>query len=312
MRKSKDFLLLFLKGVGMGGADIIPGVSGGTIAFITGIYEELLNSIKAFDIAALKLLRSGNLKAFWQHINGTFLLILASGVGLSLLTLVKFISYLLSHHPIQLWSFFFGLILISSIFIYQEVKKIDYRILIASLLGAMAAYFITKTSPASTPEAAWFLFVSGAIAICAMLLPGISGSFILLILGKYEFIIDALKELKLNLLSIFALGCITGLLSFSRLIAWLLKKYHNLTLALLAGFMLGSLNKIWPWKSVLTYQLNSDGKQIPVVEKNISPLQFQEVLGKDPLVLQALLWMGIGFLLVLIIEKLARGPRTAI
>lgn len=309
MKKINAFLLLFLKGVVMGGADIIPGVSGGTIAFITGIYEELLNSINAFDIVALKLLRSGNLKAFWQHINGTFLLVLTSGVGLSLLTLVKFIAYLLSHHPIQLWSFFFGLILISAIFIYQEVKKFDYTMLIASLIGAITAYFITKTTPASTPEAAWFIFLSGAMAICAMLLPGISGSFILLILGKYEFIIHALKELQFNVLLVFVLGCITGLLSFSRLVAWLLNKYHHFTLALLAGFMLGSLNKIWPWKSVLTYQLSSNGKQIPFIEDNISPWQFQEIWGKEPLVLQALLWMGIGFVFVLMIAKLTKGRK---
>ena len=289
----------------MGSADVVPGVSGGTIAFITGIYEELLESIKSFDGTAVRLLLKGDVRSFWKHINGNFLAVLLAGIGISILSLARLIHYLLDHHPIELWSFFFGLIIISSLTVIKKIKGWKYTVVLSGLAGILLGYMITDLSPASTPESYLFVFLSGALAICAMILPGISGSFILLILGKYEFIITSVKDLNLLVLTVFALGCIAGLLSFSRLVSWLLRHYHDLTVALLAGFMLGSLNKIWPWKQTLSTTTNSKGEIVPFIQQNILPVDYLAKTGEDPLLLYALLYMAIGVLLVIFIEKIA-------
>ncbi len=303
---SKKYILLFFKGVAMGGADVVPGVSGGTIAFITGIYEELLNSIKSIDLNALKLLFSFKIKEFWAHINGTFLVVLLAGIALSLASLAKVISYLLEAHPIQLWSFFFGLIIISAILVAKEITKWDAGVIIAGIVGTAIAYYVTIATPAETPTTFIFIFLSGAIAICAMILPGISGAFLLLIMGKYEFIIGALKDFNLTVILTFIMGCAVGILSFSRVISWLLNKYYNLTIALLAGFMVGSLNKIWPWKIVTHYRLDSHGVEKPFLDKNLMPQAYHDLTGQDPLLWQALLFMLLGIGLVYAIDLIAR------
>ena len=305
MRSLRDYFLLFLKGVGMGGADVIPGVSGGTIAFITGIYTELLESIQSIDKKAIQLILKGEFADFWSHINGNFLIVLVSGILLSIVSLAKLIHYVLTHHAIALWSFFMGLIVISAITILRHIRKFDLFTILAGITGVVVAYFITSATPATTPETYFFLFISGAIAICAMILPGISGSFILLIMGKYQFVITAVRDLNVPVLIVFALGCITGILSFSRLVTWLLKKYHNSTVSLLAGFMLGSINKIWPWKAVLTYRENSRGELVPFVEENILPTDYLAQTGQNPEFLLALLFVAAGVLLVVVIEKIA-------
>jgi len=230
----------------MGGADVIPGVSGGTIALITGIYEELIASIKAVDFKLLKLLVTFQFREFWVGINGPFLLTVFGGVAISIFSLAKLITYLMEYQPIPLWSFFFGLILVSAYYVMPKDKDIKSWISLA--VGVAVAYLITSLSQAQTPDAYWFIFLSGAVAICAMILPGISGSFILLILGKYEFVLNAVKSFDFGVIAVFGLGCLIGLLSFAKFIDWLLRNHKNVTLSLLAGFMLGSLNKIWPWK----------------------------------------------------------------
>ena len=304
MRNVKDYILLFLKGMGMGGADVVPGVSGGTIAFITGIYEELLNSIKSIDKNAIQLLLGGKITALWKHINGKFLITLFSGIFVSVFSLAKLIHYLLNNHPIQLWSFFLGLIIISSLLVSREINRWKTQVVISGIAGILIAYFITEATPATTPDNYLFIFLSGAIAICAMILPGISGSFILLILGKYEFIIESIKDVNILVIVVFGLGCVVGLLSFSRLVSWLLNKYHDITIAILAGFMIGSLNKIWPWKETLSTRLNNKGEFVPLVQKNIWPTEYMEKVG-EPLVLQAILFCCIGILLIIGIEKIA-------
>lgn len=301
-RNLKGFILLFFKGIGMGGADVVPGVSGGTIAFITGIYEELLDSIGEVDIPALKLLFSGKLNAFWQKINGSFLLVLLSGIFVSLLSLAKLITYLLENYPIQLWSFFFGLIIISSIYVARTIKKWNFRVILGGIAGIAIAYYITVATPAETPTDPWFIFLSGSLAICAMILPGISGSFILLILGKYEYIVNALSEYKVSTLLLFGTGCVTGLLLFSRLISWLLDRYESMTIAILSGFMIGSLNKIWPWKNVLEYHTDRHGEVKPLVTENIMPATYAEITGDNPLLFQAIIFMVLGIMLVLVLE----------
>ncbi len=310
MRQIKDYLLLYLKGMAMGAADVVPGVSGGTIAFITGIYEELLNSIKSIDKDAIALLLKFDIKSFWSKINGNFLIALFFGIVTSLLSLAKLVAYLLVAYPIQVWSFFFGLIIISAVLVLKQVQQWSMPAVLAGLFGIGIAYFITVASPAETPTDLWFVFITGAIAICAMILPGISGAFILLIMGKYEYIVHALSERNLAVVSVFILGCLTGILSFSRLISYILKHYHNVAVALLAGFMIGSLNKVWPWKEVLTYRTNSKGEQVPALDRSILPDTYMEVSNADPLLIQALVFALIGFMGVFLMERFAAKGKT--
>lgn len=275
--KKHNYLLVLLKGCAMGAADVIPGVSGGTIAFITGIYETLLNSIRAFDLTALKLFFRGQWKAWWQKINGNFLFSLLAGIGISIFSLAKLMTWLLENHPIGIWSFFFGLIIASSILVAKEIKHWNLWSVVSGIIGIVIAYYITVVTPTETPNAWWFIILSGAIAICAMILPGISGSFILLLMGKYLFIMEAVHELRIGILALFAVGAVAGIISFSHVLSWLLKNYHNVTVSLLTGFMVGSLNKVWPWKETLTTSVNGDGVIVPVMERNVSPAAFEQL-----------------------------------
>ena len=306
MRKTKDYILLVLKGIGMGAADVIPGVSGGTIAFITDIYEELIDSLKSINLDSLKLLLAGQFKKFWEAINGNFLLALFGGIIISLVSLAKLFHYLLHAHPIQIWSFFFGLILISSLWVLNKISKWNVITILAAILGVAIAYFITSATPATTPEHPLFIFFSGAIAICAMILPGISGSFILLILGKYEFMLTSLKDVNILVILTFMAGCVAGLLTFVRVVSWFLKKFHNQTIGLLAGFMVGSLYKIWPWKKTLSFIANSKGEQVPFIQENILPTKYLSQTGEDPHILSALFFFALGIIIVVSLEKIAK------
>lgn len=289
----------------MGGADVVPGVSGGTIAFITGIYEELLASIKAVDVEAFKLLFSGKFSSFWTKINGTFLVVLVGGILVSIFSLATLMAFLLDTYPIQTWSFFFGLIIIATLLVVRQVRKWSSGVVIALVVGAVAAYFITELTPAETPDDYLFVLLSGAIAICAMILPGISGSFILLILGKYRYIVNAVRDADIGVIVTFGIGCVLGLLSFSRIISWVFEKYHNVAIAVLSGFMIGSLNKIWPWKIVDSFRLDRHGEQIPFMDHNVLPGQFAKLSGADPHWLQAILFAATGILIVVGIERAA-------
>lgn len=277
--------MLTFKGVAMGAADVVPGVSGGTIAFISGIYEELLASIKSFDLQAVKLLFSFKLKELWKKINGNFLFFLLLGIGTSVLSLAKLITTLLQTHPIFIWAFFFGLVLASTYFVSKRIKKWDFIRYVSFAVGIAIAYYITIATPAQTSDSLWFIFLCGMIAICAMILPGISGSFILLLLGKYEYVMNALITVNIPVIIVFAVGAVIGIVSFSHLLTYLLNRFHDTTIAVLAGFMLGSLNKVWPWKEI-----------VAETENNVLPHSY--------------LWegvglMAVGFILVYVIEKLS-------
>ncbi|MDR0604832.1 MAG: DUF368 domain-containing protein [Bacteroidales bacterium] len=305
-RTIKDYILVTLKGTGMGAADVIPGVSGGTIAFITGIYEELLSSIKNLPVACKSLISSKfDLRLFWKEVNGNFLLALLLGIGISIVSLAKLMTYLLEHHPILVWSFFFGLILASVWFVLKDIKKWKLSYCVSLILGIVAGYLITVISPSETPDDLWFIFLSGAIAICAMILPGISGSFILLLLGKYAYILAALNRLDVLVLMVFATGALIGIISFSHFLSWLLKSYKFLTIAFLAGIMFGSLNKIWPWKEVVESTTNSHGKLIPLVERNILPSAYSDINGSSSLVFYAVIMMMTGFLIIFVMDIVA-------
>lgn len=284
------------KGMCMGAADVIPGVSGGTIAFIMGIYAELLDSIKSVNGEALKLLLKGKIGAFWKHINGTFLASLFAGILISVFSLAKLMKYLLEFHPVPLWSFFFGLILASAVYILKGLDKWSIRNIISLLVGVAIGAFICLASPGQTPDALWFIFLSGAIAICAMILPGISGSFILLLLGKYAFVMEAVSTLNIPVLVVFAAGACIGIVCFSHFLSWLLKKFYMLTIALLSGFMIGSLLKVWPWKVPGA----QEGFDYPAL-----PGTFEQVTGADPQLLMSIGFMVLGLAIVLLIEFMA-------
>lgn len=304
-RKFTDYLIILMKGIAMGAADVVPGVSGGTIAFISGIYEELLSSISAINIANLKLLKKEGLKAAWKAVNGNFLLALLSGIFISIISLSKLISWLLENKPILVWSFFFGLVLASILFVSKQITKWNASAIILFIIGAVAAYYITILHPAiSESSSLLFYFFAGALAICAMILPGISGSFILVLLGAYKPILKALDALQykdIKLLAVVAFGAVVGILSFSKLLNWLFDHHKNSTLAVLTGFILGSLNKIWPWKETLTWRVNSLGAKIPFNEQSVSPFSYQG----DPQLTMAIILLIGGFLLIILLEKLA-------
>lgn len=294
-----------LKGIAMGAADVVPGVSGGTIAFISGIYEKLIDSIKAININSLKLLLKGKIKDFWNAVNGTFLLSLVTGIGISVVSLAKGLKFLLENHPILVWSFFFGLVLASAIYVGKTIKKWDTKTIVAGIAGVIVAYFITVITPAEANTSYFFVFLSGSIAICAMILPGISGSFILVLLGMYKYILDAVSTFNIAVIAVFLTGAAIGITSFSHLLSWLLRKYHNLTIAVLTGFMLGSLNKIWPWKQVLETFTDRHGEVKPLIEKNVLPNVYEQVTGTSPQLLAAIGLVLFGFALIFAIEGIA-------
>ena len=257
MKNLLKYIIVAVKGACMGAADVIPGVSGGTIAFIMGIYDEFVGSIAKIDATAVKMLFSGRIKDFWKHINGTFLVALVAGIGLSVIALAGLMQTLLSTFPIQTWAFFFGLIVASSMFILRGISGWSIKDFIMLALGLALGVTVCTLSPTQTPDELWFIFISGALAICAMILPGISGSFILLILGKYQYIMARITELVSGvdpgrnalILGVFMLGAVVGILGFSKFLHWLLARWHRATLIVLAGFIIGSLVKVWPWSN---------------------------------------------------------------
>ncbi|KAF9658260.1 DUF368 domain-containing protein [Tenacibaculum sp. ZH5_bin.1] len=301
-RTIKDYFVIMLKGIAMGAADVVPGVSGGTIAFISGIYEELLGSISNINLKLLKTLKKEGFKSAWKQVNGNFLVTLFVGIFISIVSLAKMISWLLMHHPVLVWSFFFGLVLASVIYIAKQVTQWNLVSGILLMLGAILAYYITTLNPLVSENSSMsFMFLAGAIAICAMILPGISGSFILVLLGAYKPVLAAVNNRDLTTITVVGLGAIVGLLLFSRVLKYLFENYKNHTLVVLTGFIIGSLNKIWPWKKVLTYRTNSHGEQIPFNELSISPFSYDG----NPQLMYAIILALIGFALILLLEKLA-------
>ncbi len=307
---------LFLKGMAMGAADVVPGVSGGTIAFITGIYEELLRSLKALGPDTLQVLRKEGIKAAWQQINGDFLATLLTGIVTSILLLVRPITWAIAHHPVLIWSFFFGLIAASVWLCGRLVKHWSIGPFLGLLVGTAIAVIIGLLNAGTGSDSYLFLFFSGALAICAMILPGISGSFILLLLGMYLPVMTGLRSFNVPLILIFASGCLFGLMAFSRLLTWMFQRHHDLTVASLTGFLLGSLTIIWPWKEVVSVRMVHEGRPDahlePFIQHNVLPGSYStitsmdELLGistKDPQLLAAVLLMLAGVALLIVLER---------
>ncbi len=284
----------------MGAADVVPGVSGGTIAFISGIYEELIDSISNVNLATLRLWKKEGFASMWRELNGNFLISLLIGIGLSIITLAKLIRHLLETQPILIWSFFFGLVLASIIYVARQITRWNPGAIMLMIAGALTAYFITTLTPQTTNASYPYVFFSGALAICAMILPGISGSFILLLLGMYKPVLDAIHDKNIVLLGTLMSGAVVGLLSFSRLLKWLFDHYENLTLAVLTGFIIGSLNKIWPWKEVLESEM-INGKLKILKEQSILPAAYDG----DPQLGYAFLLAAAGFLFIILLERIA-------
>lgn len=286
----------------MGAADVVPGVSGGTIAFISGIYEELINSISKINLQAIKILTQEGILAFWKHINGSFFVALLSGIGISILSLAKIMKWLLENEPVMVWSFFFGLMVASVLFLMKEIERWNFGSIMVMLLAGAIAYIITVIPPLvnGSNENVFFIFLCGALAICAMILPGISGAFILVLLGAYHTVLDALSSWNFKIILIFGMGALTGILSFSKALKWLFAKYRNLTFAGLTGFIIGSLNKVWPWKETLqTDPLNGS----VIHEKSVLPSTFEMITHNDAQVVTALLLAIVGFFVIYGIEK---------
>lgn len=320
---------IFLRGMGMGTADIIPGVSGGTIAFITGIYDKLVETVNRFDHRAVKLFFRGQFSSFFKHINWKFLLPLLLGVATAIITLASIISSLLDTHRIYLWGFFFGLIAASALVIMQQIKSWHLFRFALLFAGVLFAFLITTYNLFTLPEGNFYLFISGLFAIVAMILPGVSGSYILLLMGKYEEVIgivsslsDSLKEILSGLrrfdflhiaqsfgsipwvqLILFASGCIIGLISFAKMLNWLLKKFYYSTMSVLTGFLIGSLNLVWPWKHTISWRESSDGSLKPLQESNILP----NTLNLETL--YVFLLALVGFLLVYFINRIAGSKK---
>ncbi|RLC30032.1 MAG: DUF368 domain-containing protein [Deltaproteobacteria bacterium] len=309
-RTAKESFILYVKGLCMGSADVIPGVSGGTIALITGIYEQLLESIKSFDSTAVRRILSFDLKGAVAAVHVRFLVFLLGGIATAIISTAKLMNYLLIHHPVPTWSLFFGLIAASVLVVGRKVTSWDKTTLPACMLGVAAAWEIVSLVPVTTPEDMWFVFLSGFIAICAMILPGISGAFILLILGKYAFIIGALKNpflvQNVIILFVFCAGCLAGILSFSRLLSYMLSRWHDITLAVLTGLMAGSMKKIWPWKEPVEVAVIM-GKPHVLYERNIIPKE-----GMSMEVMAAITLAVIGFFIVIALDRLSSPKKTAV
>lgn len=301
-----EYIFLIIKGIAMGAADVIPGVSGGTIAFITGIYEELIDSIKSVGSKSFLLLfKKNGIVQFLEAINAKFLFSVILGIAISFISLAKLMQYLLTYYPIFVWSFFFGLIIASVWFVAKTIEKWNIPVYVSFVFGVVIGFIITAISPTETPNQMWFIFLAGSIAICAMILPGISGSFILLLLGKYSFMMAALASFDLPIIIVFLVGAVVGLLLFSNVLSWLLHKFHSISIALLAGFMLGSLNKVWPWKIPNSMPIiDENGIVKPLIEKNVLPETYKYTNGLEPYTLWAILFAILGVVIILLLERI--------
>lgn len=297
-----DYIVLFIKGLLVGAANVIPGVSGGTIAFLTGIYQELVDSLKSIDGPAMKYLFTFKWKSFGKKVNFGFLLAVCAGLVVSIFSLARLMTYLMKYQPIAIWSFFFGLVIASAVYVLREIKHWGWTEIIALLIGGGIGAAICLLTPGKTPDGLWFVFIAGAIAVTAMILPGISGSFIMLLMGKYDTIMKALGDMSVGqatgyqiwFIVVFFLGCVIGLLAFSHLLSWLLKKFYDATICLLSGFMLGSLLKVWPWN----VRLPSGISQV------LSPNAYASHVG-NPQVLTAIIWCLVGVAIVIGSELLS-------
>ena len=303
--KIVNFIKLFVKGFCMGIANVIPGISGGTIAFILGIYEELISSIKSIDLQFFRLLIKFRIKEAINYLPWKFLSAIAFGALTAIISLARVLTWLLENKPVFINSFFFGLIVATIPIIALVIKKWTIPKITAAIIAFVFTYSLSKVTPVTTPDAAWFIFLCGVIAISTMILPGISGSFILKFLGKYSYILEAINQRNLYVLAVFSIGAFVGLISFVRVLSWLFKKYHDLTVSALTGIVVGSLSKIWPWKETIRFIESHSGKSIPIEQINIIPQKL------DLQVIYAILFIVVGFAAAMLLNFSSGKSNTA-
>jgi putative membrane protein len=304
----RNYVRVAIIGLLMGAAEIVPGVSGGTIAFISGIYERLVNCLRRFTPLLLIELKDHGIRVVWLSLDATFLVTLFAAMGIAILLFANAIGYLLEHQAVGLWSFFCGLVIASSWVLSKQINRTALDTWLALTAGVAVGFFITHLAPVDIEPSLVTLFLGGTIAVCAWILPGISGSFILLILGLYTYVLDAIRSFDIVSILALGLGCAVGIVSFAQILSRLLARFHNLTLAVLTGFMLGSLGKLWPWKHTTSYQLKSDGSQIPLVQESLLPETFELVTGQSADIPLAVGCAIAGCILVVLLDWAAFRP----
>ncbi len=304
----KEYLLLFFKGMAMGAADSVPGVSGGTIAVIARIYDELIYSIASVNVTALQLLAAEGFKKAWAYINGTFLLVLLCGISVSLSISASLVLLLLDNYFKLLMAFFAGLVISSSWFLKAEFGNWNWKILTALLIGFGLTLMVSSLSPQSPVISNWYLFLCGVIAICAMILPGLSGAFLLLMLGVYDYVLNAWVNIELMTIVVFITGCVSGLLMFSRFLTWTLSRFHDLSYAFLTGMLLASVYVLWPWQQVISFYTDDNGRNQALESINVMPGSYELLTGQDPQLLPVIICLLSGCAVILIFDKLFRNP----
>lgn len=302
----KHFFINAIKGAAMGAANVIPGVSGGTIALITGIFERLINSIKSFNITALKLIIAGKFKEFSIYTDLVFLISILLGIAISIFSFARLLDYLFTNYPIHIWSYFFGLIIASVYFVGKTIEKWRIPTIIAFLIGTTIAIGITVLSPSRENDHYLYVFICGIVASCSMILPGLSGSFVLILMGNYQLVmIDSINNFDLNVLIPLVVGAGFGLLVFSYFLSWIFKNYHDQTLGMLTGFILGSLSILWPWKVVISTFINRHGIEQALQQSNVFPWIYAKETGLDSYVIAAIILAIVGFSSIWLLEKMA-------
>ena len=299
------YIRIVLVGVLMGAAEVVPGVSGGTIAFVSGFYERLVNGIARLTPFSLLELPKIGFASWWKKYDLGFLFVLFGAMLVSILILARGVSYLLAEHPVGIWSFFFGLVLSSIFVVGRRLLPLSVESGLAFVVGVAVGMVVVRIIPFEAEISGFTLFAGGCIAVCAWILPGLSGSFLLLVLGLYQTVIAAIKNFELLTLGYLGLGCVVGLMCFSRILTVLLARFYDVTVALLVGFMLGSLTKIWPWKHTTSYQIKHDGGQIPVVQEPVLPGAYEQLTGGDPEVVLALAALVTGVFVIFLMDRFA-------
>ncbi|RMA78698.1 DUF368 domain-containing protein [Umboniibacter marinipuniceus] len=298
----KDSVMIYLKGMLMGAADVVPGVSGGTIAFITGIYKRLLAAIAAFDLSLITTFKSEGVVGVWRKVDGSFLATLLAGIVTSMALLARVIHFALENHSLWIWSFFFGLVVASVVHIWRQIEAPTISSWLLLLVGSIIAYSISIATPVDAPTANWFIFLAASFAICATILPGISGSFILLLLGVYPVVIEAIGYGDFVVIAHFVAGAILGLLTFVKGVSYVFNRFESQTLAVLTGFLIGSLNSLWPWKVTVETMVNRKGELVPIVQDRVMPSTYESLTGIGGDALICIGMMILGLTLVLILE----------
>jgi putative membrane protein len=310
LRRPTDHIFLFIKGLCIGATGVLQGISGASMALMLGIYHEFIFSLAALDRGALQMLREKKFSAFWTRINGSFLLVLLAGICVGLISLRALFGFYLERYPIYISSFFFSLVIIAALLLLRKITSWNAGVIVSMVAGLALSYFVTRAAPFAAPDQIFFSFLAGVLTGSTFVVPGVSGVFILMIIGKYQYILTSFGSLEFDVIILFIAGCILGFLVIARFMARLLADFHNATVALFAGLMIGSLNKIWPWREVFEYATTIQGKRIPAFDKSILPWRYLELTGKDPQVFYAILMMALGVFMVVLIEKIAARLKT--